>query len=571
MAKKAYNFIDMHNVGEPMTPLIQMVFRGEGVLHSFPDKSNRIYVQDATFSVLDDNGYSSASITLCDPDFINLEQIFLRAVFIANSLTVGEGCWFLKALWGWSSYTQKHTGDETNYKSCKMHYYMLKDLTYDLTDIELVVKLELMDIGHSAFAGTLKGEENPKITVGKLNNVPGVQLYEDGQPMLDDTSILGAAAAEYAAEEAAVKPKALSIKETQRLNQTTSTAAGDAQKPRYDNVLSGKDMTYWKAIQIVMSAQGFTAIALAGQGEDKEPPDKPVEQDGKIIIPVNAGFKETIDDLLSKIKPLPTLNGKAGKHWGVLPGGRYDSKRTDFRIDIAFGWIPDPPKASTNIVDNYRLARNFVYRPNAKEQIARGETLITSLSYNWTSKGAMAVGLPNVYGIGPDMYGKMKVWTSLDDWKARKSTDQDLLGTEKGNPTTKAYTLQDIQKLKGVEVKFNFDSRTARKELIDMVAGNIVINMWNFFLSEIVEITIEIPGDPWLDNTLFYDGLDYRQQDALVDLYNCYFNIAVYKPGVGSTYETNPVLTGKYLCLKGCHHHISEGEYSTTLNLMKCF
>jgi hypothetical protein len=570
MATKPYNFLDWHNIGEPLTPIVQMVFRGDGELLSFPDKSNRIYVEDATFSVLDDNGYSSASITLCDPDFINLEAIFLRAVFFANSLTIGEACWFVKALWGWAGYTAKHESDDTNYKTCKMHYYMLKDLTYELDDIELRVKVELMDIGNSAFAGTLKGDENAKITVGKLNNIPGVQLEKDGKLIIEDYSPIGQAVSR-AGEESAPTPKALGIRETQRLNQTTNTAEGTAPKPIYNNILSGKDMTYWKAIQIVMTAQGFTAIALASKGEDKEPPDKPVEADGKIIIPVNSGFKETIDDLLSKIKSLPATNGKAGKHWGVLPGGRYDSSRKDFKIDMAFGWIPDPPKGSTNIVDNYRLARNYVYRPNAKEQIARGETLINSLSYNWTSRGAMAVGLPNVYGIGPDMYGKMKVWTNLDDWKNRKPNAQDILGNENGNPTVKAYSLQDLKNLKGVEVKFNFDSRTARKELIDMVAGSIVINMWNFFLSELVEINIDVPGDPWLDNTLFYDGLDYRQQDSLVDLYNCYFNVAVYKPGVGSSFEANPVLTGKYLCLKGCVHHISEGEYTTSLSLMKCF
>ena len=591
MALKPYVPFDWYNLGEPLTPFLSIKFRGaESFSYVFPNKSNRVYVENAQFSVLDDNGYSTATITLADPDFVNLEIVFLKALFLANSLTIGEGCWFCSAMWGWTYYGKDTDG---NSKVSGRHYYMLKNLTYDLTDVELRVTVELMDIGHSAF-GTPPADPDKKITVGKLNQQPGVQLLADGK-VISETDMQNAAKkyiVQSVPDDLNRQFKADGISATATLGiggpQTsqgedvniefgvsTPTKEGQAAEPVYENIISGK--TYWEAIQIVMLAQGFEAIAATPRPGDPPitpPTDKPeVEEGGKIKIAATAGFQETIEDLKNKIKPVASAAGKPGKHWDILSGGLTDPKRADAKTVIVWGWVPDPPKGneSTAIEDNYRLARTFVYRPASKESIARGETMINSLSYNWTSRGYLGVGLPPVYGITQDKEGKTKVYTSIDDWKNRNPAATNILGKDYGNPSVKPYNLEELQRLKGVEVKFNFDSRTASKEVIEATAASIVVNMWNFFLYELIDIQIETPGDPWIDNTLYLDGKDYRSQDLLVDIYHAYFKVKVYKPGVGAQNLLNEILTGNYLCLKGVVHNIAEGEYTTSLSLMKSF
>lgn len=572
MATKKYTPFDWYNIGEPATPFLALSFRGnDAFLYTFPSKQNRIYVENASVSVLDDNGYSTASITLADPDFVNLEVIFLKALYLANSLTIGEGNWFCSVLWGWSSYGMELDGST---KTSGRHYYMLKNLTYDLTDVELRVSIDLMDIGHSSFGTSDQG--SPKIVVGLLNKDPSVSIQDQNGKTQEITKELLAAVAAYLnqiaqADQVAITATASGGTENPDIDVNATGAGpntgteGASTENVYYNILQNPT-TYWQAIQIICKAQGINAIARPGEAPPEPTDAIPVEDPLK--VPMNAGFKEEIEELLTHIAP----NTATNKKWSILPGGRVTPGQTT--IDMIFGWVPLPPKGSDDlkVEDNYRLARTFVYRPAYKQEIARGETMINSLRYTWTSRGYMAIGLPPIFAIAPDKNGKMTVYTSAEQYSQNRDPRKSAL--LQVQPDLKPYTMEELQQLKGVEVSFNFDTRTMTEDEIETRAGAIIINVWNLFLKELIDITIEIPGDPWLDNTFFLDDKDYRKNDILVDMYNAYFKVKVYKPGVAVSRQTadlNPILTGNYLCLKGCTHNISEGEYTTTLTLMKSF
>jgi hypothetical protein len=588
MALKSYVPFDWHNLGEPLTPFVSLQFRGsEAFLYTFPSKSNRIYVENATFSVLDENGYSTASITLADPDFVNLEMVFMKALFLANSLTIGNSCWFCSALWGWSSYGKDIDGST---KTSGRHFYMLKNLTYDLTDTELRVQVDLMDVGHSTF-GT-QDSNSPKLSVGKLNRVPnasGVSVQGEGGSTSNSQADTADAVERWAKMQivnkltdeggGVIEGRYVDGEIDADVAGGASTAQeGTATQENLQNIIS--DKTYWQIIQLLFAAQDLLATSSTSKNDPSIPTDKP-PGDGKYTIPTNSSFTEEVDKLIKAIKPFPEpdkpTNGKPTKHWDILAGGKVDPKDKNAKIATVFGWKQDPPKGTyqtTSFEDNYRLARTLVYRPSNKEEIARGETMINSLRYNWTSRGYLGVGLPPVYGITSDTNGKLSVYTTTAAWQNRDPKQNTILGKENATsrlPPTKVYTLEDIQKLNGVEVQFNFDSRTMTKEVLEGSANAIIINVWNYFLYELIDVSLELPGDPWLDNTLFLDGKDYRNNDYLVDLYNSYFKVKVYKIGVGAQNQLSEILTGNYLCLKGCVHSISEGEYTTALTLMKSF
>src|SRR5208337_2567705 len=273
-----------------------------------------------------------------------------------------------------------------------------------------------------------------------------------------------------------------------------------------------------------------------------------------------------------------------GKHWDVLAGGVTDAVHNEAKQNMVWGWKTDPPKGDTNnqttvgndtyptLSQNYRLARTLVYRPAFKEQIAAGQTQILSLKYDWHSKGYLGVGLPAVYGITKDQYQQYHIYTTNEDFIKRDPSQTDLLaGAKSSQPGIDSFNFNQIQKITGIPVHFNFDTSTMSEEKISINAKGIIINVWNYFLHEIINIQIDIAGDPWLDNTLFLSDGAVADNDFFVDPFNSYFQIVVYKPGEGSYNVTNPILSGQYLCLHGIKHNISEGEYTTSLELMKPF
>ena len=547
-----YAPFDWENLGEPLTPFIALKFRAnENELHTFPNSSNRIYVRDAQFFVLDDNGYSTARIVLSDPDFVNLERIFVKALFLANSMSKSETNWFCAAFWGWSYYG-RDVGAQR--KTSGMHYYMLKSLSYDLDEVELRVTVELADIGSSLLDQT----DDAKETVGVLT--PGAYItteressnengYEDDGPW---APLAEQAEAEDGGLREAGGAAALGI--------STNNRSASEERLGIRNIING--LTPWEVIVRLCSSHNpkIEAVALDDVPEFSETLKN-------YVIPANAPFKEEIDKLLINTKEFREEE-PVGRHWGILAGGG----KSGNTLKLPFGWVPDPPpeKDTLKFQDKYRKARTLVFKPANKEQIARGETMVTSLNYQWTSQGYWRLGLPKVYAITEDSTGQLDIYYTKDDWENRASSSNLKWG---GRPDTQRVSLSDaIDEMKGYEIQFNFDSRTMTNEEISQRGKTILINVWNFFAQELTNVNFEIAGDPWLDNTLFTsDGKDGRGQDLLVDLYNSYFDVKVYRPGVNTQNEMSAILTGKYLCLKGCAHSISEGTYTTSLTLIKTF
>jgi hypothetical protein len=85
--------------------------------------------------------------------------------------------------------------------------------------------------------------------------------------------------------------------------------------------------------------------------------------------------------------------------------------------------------------------------------------------------------------------------------------------------------------------------------------------------TQIVNMTLEVFGDPWLDNTIFFpDGTQNNQNDSpFVSIRDSYFQVIVYR----ADGELSILLSGIYLCLKGCSHKINGPDYTTTLTLFK--
>jgi hypothetical protein len=177
-----------------------------------------------------------------------------------------------------------------------------------------------------------------------------------------------------------------------------------------------------------------------------------------------------------------------------------------------------------------------------------------------------------VYVEAPDQEGAHTTYLTLDDFK---NVNPGEVARIKQDATVKDFPLDELAGKLGVRLQFNFDSRTESKERIQTAAGAIIINVWNFFLRELVNITIDTPGDPWLDNHIFSGDADGSNDNLLVDLYHSYFKVKVYKmsDGIheGRASGLSEILSGNYLCLKGCSHQINQGEYTTQLQLMKAF
>lgn len=553
-----YTPFDWENLGEPLTPFVALKFRAdEGTIHTFPDASNRIYVQDCQFSVLDDNGYSTARIVLADPNFVNLELIFTKALFIANSLSKTESNWFCAAFWGWSYYG-RDVGAQR--KTSGMHYYMLRSLEYDLDDVELRVTIELADIG----SNLLDARESAFGTVGILTTGNGVAVGTETTTTNYNSG-----------EEEVLEPLyrdadqniALAGGRTALGAEPTETTAGEeittTEPPKMKNFING--LTPWEAIVRLCADHKPTIKAIA---LDDVPEFSDADKLKDYAIPADSGLREEIDKLLTSTDKFRE-NEPVGRHWGILAGGG----KSGSTLVLPFGWIPDPPpeKDTLKFQDKYRKARTLVFKPSNKNEIARGETMVLSINYQWTSQGYWRLGLPKVYAITEDSSGQLQIYYTKEDWEQKGGSGNLKWG---GRPETEAVNLADAidQMSGGYEIQFNFDTRLMTTDEITVKGKAVLINVWNFFAQELTDVNFEIAGDPWLDNTLFTtDGKDGRNQDLLVDLYNSYFDVKVYRPGLNSQSELSAILTGKYLCLKGCTHNISEGTYTTSLKLIKTF
>jgi hypothetical protein len=250
-------------------------------------------------------------------------------------------------------------------------------------------------------------------------------------------------------------------------------------------------------------------------------------------------------------------------------------------MDVVFGWIPQPSKSSGLIDDSFRLARTFTYRPANKGEIARGETQILSLNYNWeTRKTLLGMSLPTVYAVMEDGQGNHKIFFSKDDFlgAARSLTSAGWkTSIVSKTPGVDQMPLQDVAGELGLKIHINFDTRTAEGDEVEVGTEAIIINAWNSLLAQVVFLDIEIPGDPWLDNQLFNSNGEKENSDLLVNIYNAYFKVKVYKMSPGGYSGKNvtnlsPLLTGNYLVIKGngrCSHKISGDMYTTSLGLFK--
>lgn len=581
-ARKDYAPFGWYNLQSPLVPYVEIRFRGaEQYPLTFPDKAHKIYIQNANFDVLNESGWSTASITLADPNFTNLEKIFLKALLYANSFNKDKNYWYCACIWGWSFYGKDmHNPGDTHVaqqKKSGLHYYMLKDLRYEMDEVELRVTFDLVDIGANTFGSG--DEKGYKRTVGILSNMAGATQKNDSSGSTsgtDDDDLMGIGNDEVVSGLRTDGNKIMRELGLDKTNESpTATNSSSTTDPALNitNVITGK--SYWQIIQGIC-AQQKPAISAKTLCKDEEvPQDKPTEA---VNIPATQGLKEAIDDLLKKIAPIPSQqnpdNPVPTKHWGILAGGNVNNDSGE--IEMYFGWIPDPPKRGDSLtLDNYyRLARTFTYRPGTKEEIASGETMITRLSYDWTSKGYWGVGIPTIYALVQDANGRLQIVYTENDWKAIKNTTHTLVAAD---PSIKAMSLAEaVDKTKGIKLDFNFDTRNDTTDKISIKGQSIIINVWNYFLSELIDVDIEIPGDPFLDNRIFSfqatnsDSKD-NLEDLLVNLYDSYFIIKVYRPNDDGVMEPSRIFEGKYLCLKGCSHRISEGEYTTSLKLFKAF
>lgn len=598
-----YLQFDWYDMGSPITPYVALKFRAQNRWHFFPDRLNSIYVQNANFDVLDDNGYSTASITLADPNFIYLEELFATALFTANSFSKNNTRWFCSAVWGWTfygadvdAYRQTPDGKEiltgqTQRKTSGQHFYMLTDLNYDLDEVELKVTFQLADVGSYIFG---KGvNEEGGTTVGRLSLGEGVSYSasEAASTRGEDTgeglefnlefgpggeprgrAEGGALATEFAAtDEDIVGPG-----ETGADAGPTDARGEPEEPPKITNYITG--LTRWETIQRLCFEHKPRIVAVTTD----DPPDESDNLLENYAIPEDEEFQVAIDNLLREMPTLPPEIDKNAdeqmpiERWAILAGGTPNEEGV---MRMEFGWqLQDVPKRGqvNNLKDNYRKARTFVFRPGKGENIAgpHQTTMVKSLSYEWTSRGFWNMHLPTVYTIFQDEYGNYKVFFSEEDWK---NTDANLSGwrpvmLEKDPNTNTVPLLEAADQVKGLKIEYNFDTRSQGTEKYIQQANTVIINVWNYLAKELVSVNLELYGDPWLDNTLFTpDGQRLINQDLLVDMYHSYFELLVYKPARGNQNHLSEILTGTYICIKGCKHSITEGDYNTSLQLIKAF
>jgi hypothetical protein len=610
---KPYIPFNWHKIGEPLTPLLILDWR-QGYRTSFPNRMNRIYVQQANFNVLDENGFSSASITLADPDFINLEYLFTKALFFANSGGRDGNLWYLSAMWGWSMYGTplKNPSDEekdgAQYKLSGKHFYMLSNLTYTIDTVELIVTIDLIDIGESVFGsgdemaakttvGVIKGADKYGAAIDSGDGFSGNGGYLVN--MQEELAGTKAAEAAEGEENIALKDPIASIE--------TSTAEGaqdrisELENSTEENIVRTnvfKDKTRWDIIKAILGSQNpaIKVEKVIGDGEpDIEDHDEKVDEKK---IPESAGLRETIENLLNEIPAYPKKEDREDgevqettKHWEIMPGGSTKPGSSEQRM--LFGWAPDPPTRgqSLKVDKSYRLARIFTYRPGVRNEIASGETMINELNYEWTSRGYWNFGMPTIFGVAEDREGNPIIIESKDDWSIKrdkvsrflvgsppsidsKNSTKEAVGSRGSKEASKKIALDEAVRKSGLELNFNFGTNLDTEEKITTQGKTVILNVWNQLYKELIDVTIRIPGDPFLDNRILSRTSSESGDilsDLLVDLYNAYFIIKVYTEAKDGSRQPSKLFEGKYLCLNGCSHRIEEGEYSTELRLFKAF
>lgn len=624
---KPYIPLDWHNVGESLTPYISLIFRGSVTTHEFPSPTNRIYIQNATFNVLNEQGASTASITLADPDFVNLEAFFARAIVEANRSSRTSGYWFCKVWWGWTYYGNQvsfNDGGRGQQKSSGIHTYMLKDLRYDLDDVELKLNLDLIDIGESILGA--KQPEDPDLEVGNLAEVDDsgfVNTESKGKTQEDlniqdlEKELANAYQKDVVDADGNVKNVAGLKNEFGDPSTGSTTSTQEAQQPPpIDNVFKNKGLwdilkwmleTWWKG-----SNKEGTSLEVIWKESTGAPDNTIVDE---YVIPAKTGIRSAVDGILKKMK-------KEGYQAVSLSG----CKTVDGNPvpNMAFGWQPVAPKSPMSEDEAgaiFRKARTYVYRPGGKDDISRGFTMINSLSYEWTSQGWRGLGIPDLYAITMDENGKLHVFKSRADFQSAPSSakryeymnrDGKPVNSESqsgassidssGNtdtisspPITAIYTTwraaaENLQGKKEVEV---IDTTTGQIKKIGNTSGayqidynygvmgfgsspatidelgkRLIVNVWESFVNEMFNVDITTPGDPWLDNSIWSGAQD---SDLLVDLYSAYFKVLIYRPTEVNQNVLSSIITGNYLCLKGCTHTITEGEYTTSLKLIKAW
>lgn len=583
MSASRYVGLNLNKVSEPLIPTIWLKFRGTNYLFTFPDRTNKIYIENAEFNVLDENGVSSAKITLADPDFINLEKFFMIALFHANSSSREDLYWYVCVNWGWGFYGQNlyNPGDTdkeaAQYKMSGTHYYMLANLQYDANDTELRVSMELIDVGNSIFSGSAGSSKTVGRVSKDLEKTNIAKNFDDKNKLIDLEK-------ETAFGESSVA-KEVGEKETKLYDPTSSSSKTKVeQSTNYNNVFKGKNN--WEILQEILKNQNppIEVVVLTYDGEPTNPYEGYVTDPNETRrIPETASLKETIETLLREMPKIPSnetieelkkqnKNIPVTKRWGILAGGIVEPG--DNRMKMAFGWIPDPPtkEQEISIPKDFRLARIFSYPPGTINEILRDESVVLSLGYDWYTQGYWGLGFPRVYGIAKNKEGKIIVVANKDDWRAKEGEGYKLIS--KPPESGDASLLDIVNGTQGVKIDFNFDTENVSDEKITTIGNNIIINVWNYFLKELVDVNIEIIGDPFLDNRLFSRNTKEENdilKDYLVDLYHSYFLIKVYRLNKDGSRAVSPLFEGKYLCLKGCTHRISEGEYTTSLNLFKAF
>lgn len=567
-----------YRLGSPMTPYIGMWFRSGGGLIIYPNPENKVYIENAQFDVIDSQGASSASITLTDPDFVNLERLFLRAIWDATSARNNE-LWYLKVFWGWAYYggVVRNVEDDPAYqnKTSGYHYYMLRDLKYSIEDVELRVTFDLIDISQKVLDPDEHGP-NVGIVSGVKQEVSqeirkALRQEEEENRELNQLATENASAARWLAYGQAEERKERA--EAQEASQPTTTQETDTEsgeRPAQNNVFwrSQGGYSHWEVIQKILDSHGIKYVTVNGIQPETDNNTRP------IIVSERENLYTAVRNLSMNVpQRINTGGGEEYKEqWAIMPGTWVTD---DGRGAIIFGYKPVQPSESEKaaIINSYEVVRTWVYRPSYKSSLGVGVSTVKSFSFSWDSQGPWGPVAPKVYASvkGPD--GKYKIYFSETEFQDDKEAGKIIgeLKIFKEKPNVKGVNLEDaVRELDGVELKFNFEPRNESPEAIEQKANTLIINMWNFFLSYIIEVDIEVFGDPWLDNTMMTTTENTSKRGdrvtrLLINLFQSRFKILVYR----ADGQISTMLSGDYMCFQGCSHKISEGEYTTSLKLLK--
>lgn len=620
-------------MGSALSPFIGIRFRS-GYTIVYPNKENLVYIENAEFNVTD----FSATITLADPDFINLEHLFLTATWELTSRNNDE-FWFCACYWGWQFYGRPVKNDWQNSKepvyqnkSSGWHYFMIKDLKYDIDDVELRVTFTLIDVSkkvldsgeHGPRVGIVSGlleelktevSRSEEVQTGGYDYFGGTELplSQSRRNQLVDIAQGRASPDDPPTSQKDLEQDGLnedgSMKSAEQKAAEEPKETEDGERPTMNNVFwragYNQGYTHWEVIQRLLDSHNIRYVAI-NTFDNSENPLKETPLSEPIIIPENRGLYSAVKDLCKNV-PQRIKTGDDGsevqEYWDIMPGTWVDE---DGKGRIVFGYRAGQPtreQAGAWSKLNFPIVRNWTYRPRDKNALRSGVGMVKSFSFSWDVQGPWGIAAPTLYAAVKDnKTGEYKLyftkteaeeaveiakeenyWSSYEE-KARKQYGLAPKSNEPPKKSKEIYVFGEqpeitgapltdaIKELRGVELQFNFEQRTDTGEVIEQRANTLIINMWNFFLSYVIEVDIEIFGDPWLDNTMFDTTRNVSRSvqgnitRLLINLFQSQFRIKVYRAdGAIST-----MLSGRYVCLGGTVvHKISEGEYSTSLRLSK--